>query len=69
MSPSQTVEITITVQDVSEVSFDSAGSVELSGLNGDTLVVTLRGAGHEPGCVAWLFFITNRRRETTLLYN
>ena len=42
---SQTIQITITVQEVNEITFDSAGSVEINDLTGSSLLVTLQGAG------------------------
>jgi len=46
VNASETVQINITVQDLSEISFDSAGSVEINGLSSGSLMVTLRGAGN-----------------------
>lgn len=42
---SQTVEIIVTVLDLSEITFDSAGSLEINNLSGNSLSVRLNGAG------------------------
>ncbi|HKY79628.1 MAG TPA: DUF2807 domain-containing protein [Anaerolineales bacterium] len=46
VNASETVQITLIVQDMSEITFDSAGSIKIDGLSGGSLAVTLRGAGN-----------------------
>jgi len=43
---SQPVRITLVVKDLSELDFDSAGTVRLDGLEGDALAVRMDGAGN-----------------------
>ena len=43
--PTKPVKITIVVKDLDEVDFESAGSVELTGIEGDSLSVSVSGAG------------------------
>lgn len=45
VNPTRPVRITITVKDLSELSFSSAGSVRIDGLETDSLKVRLSGAG------------------------
>lgn len=45
VAPSQTVEIEITLPALSRVELDTAGSITLSGLQGDSLVLIVDGAG------------------------
>jgi hypothetical protein len=45
VSPTKPVIITITVKDLSEVDFESAGSVKLTGLKTDQFKVSMDGAG------------------------
>ncbi len=46
VNASETVQITITVKELSEVTFESAGSFEINGLSNGSLKVTLEGAGN-----------------------
>jgi hypothetical protein len=43
--PSKTVQITLTVRDVQEVAFSSAGKLYIEGLETDDLTITVSGAG------------------------
>ncbi len=43
--PSKTVQIALTVRDLREVAFSSAGKLHIEGLETDTLTVTVSGAG------------------------
>lgn len=45
VKPSQTVKITITVEDLRAVDFSSAGSLKINGLETEYLTITLSGAG------------------------
>jgi hypothetical protein len=45
VDPSETVKITITVEDLRDVDFETAGSVTIDGLETETLTVSLDGAG------------------------
>lgn len=45
VNPSEVVQITITVQALSELTSESAGSVNIAGLSGGSLKVTIEGAG------------------------
>jgi hypothetical protein len=45
VSPTHTVRLTLTVKDLREVNFSSAGTLRIEGLTTDTLTVGLQGAG------------------------
>ncbi len=46
ITPTRPVNITITVKDLKEINFDSAGTVTVQGLNTDSLTMLLNGAGN-----------------------